>query len=102
MTYSRHAGTAIPGSFRNDPTALQARASKPQGHSRHVQFSDRAGHGSSRSRLGRGTKVILRRTVFAGVVDEEEFSSVALSANSAENAKNGRPQFFVVPLSPLE
>jgi hypothetical protein len=31
------------GSFRNGSTAWQARASKPQGPSRHVQFSDRAG-----------------------------------------------------------
>ena len=78
MTHSRHAGTAIPGSFRNDPKALQVRASKPQGHSRHVQFSDRAGHGSSRSRLGsRDARATSRRTVLAGVVDEEEFSSIA-------------------------
>ena len=47
-------GTAIPRcSFRYDPTALQARASKLQGHSRHVQFSDRAGEHFSGSQSSR-------------------------------------------------
>ena len=41
------------GSFRNGSTALQARASKPQGPSRHVQFSDRAGQSFSGPQLGR-------------------------------------------------